>query len=358
MQHSSVDTTSEIGPINRRQAPGQAAFPKADSGPLLGSLTAVDPREVWLREDVNFTPWLLSNAKHLGDALGIELELTTAEHPVGAYSLDLIGEDKSHGVTLIVENQLEPSDHGHLGQLLTYAAGTDASSVVWITTQFRDEHRQALTWLNEHTDENTHFFGVELQVVQIGDSLPAPLFKIVAQPNDWGKAVKSATSGQAGVRSQLYLAFWTKFLEALNRQHRDWTRATPPSGNSCWMSSRYNGVGYVSVFAGGATIRQDVNIDRPTFAESHAIFDALYQRREIIEQRYGKALEWDAVDDRKLCRLSDSRPGDVSHSDEYDEYIAFFVDASERLRAAIGPELRAAVVAADEIVAAAVVTVE
>jgi hypothetical protein len=88
---------------------------------------------------------------------------------------------------LIVENQLGESDHGHLGQLLTYAAGTAASTIIWITTRFRDEHRQALTWLNEHSDRDTHFFGVELEVVRIGDSAPAPLFKVVALPNDWQK---------------------------------------------------------------------------------------------------------------------------------------------------------------------------
>jgi hypothetical protein len=100
--------------------------------------------------------------------------VTNAEHTVGGYALDLIGRDLTNGRVVIIENQLADSGHTHLGQLLTYAAGTSAATIIWLTTRFRDEHRQAMTWLNEHTDEDTHFFGVELQVVRIGESAPAP----------------------------------------------------------------------------------------------------------------------------------------------------------------------------------------
>jgi hypothetical protein len=116
---------------------------------------------------------------------------------VGGYSLDIIGKDQTNGVVLIEEN-LGDSDHGDLGQLLTYAAGTAASTIVWITPHFRDAHRQALTWLNEHTDQDTHFFGVELEVVKIGESAPAPVFKVVALPNDWQKSVRASTGPAAG----------------------------------------------------------------------------------------------------------------------------------------------------------------
>src|SRR5690349_15136925 len=121
----------------------------------LGRLTAVDPRTVWASEDGDFTPWLLSNADRLADALGIDLELTAAEHPVGNFLLDLAGKDITNEAVLIVENQLEPTNHTHLGQLLTYAAGTGAATIVWISPAFKEEHRQALDWLNEQTGEDT-----------------------------------------------------------------------------------------------------------------------------------------------------------------------------------------------------------
>jgi hypothetical protein len=151
-----------------------------------------------------FTPWLLSNAQHLGEALGMELELTGAEHPVGSFSLDLIGRDLSTGERVIVENQLEKTDHGHLGQLLTYAAGVeDVTNIVWVAPTFQPEHRAALDWLNTRTDESTRFFGVEVSAVRISGSPYAPLFRLISQPNDWQKTIKSASQPSQGLSSRL-----------------------------------------------------------------------------------------------------------------------------------------------------------
>ena len=175
--------------------------------PNLGRLTTVLPRDVWTHEALNFTPWLLQNVDVLSDLLGMDLELQVAEHPVGDFSLDLLGRDASDDSVVIVENQLEQSDHGHLGQILTYAAGTNPKTIVWIATGFRPEHRAALDWLNEHTDPDTRFFGVEIGVVRIGDSSPAPNFRLVAEPNDWEKQVKAATA--AGAITERSKLFWT-----------------------------------------------------------------------------------------------------------------------------------------------------
>ena len=125
-----------------------------------------------------------------------------------------------------MENQLAVTDHSHLGQVLTYAAGTAASTIVWIATAFREEHRQALDWLNDNTGDNAHFFGIQLQVVRIGQSEPAPLLNVVVQPNDWQKQVRAAT--QAGAitgKGALYVAFWTRFLERVHVEHPDWTQS-------------------------------------------------------------------------------------------------------------------------------------
>ncbi len=142
--------------------------------PELGRLRAVATRQVWNHEARDFTPWLLSNADVLGEVLGMDLVMSQAERRVGGFSLDLIGTDEATGETVIVENQLDVSDHGHLGQILTYAGGTNPVNIVWIATSFREEHRAALEWLNERTDERTRFFAVEVSVVRIGDSAPAP----------------------------------------------------------------------------------------------------------------------------------------------------------------------------------------
>lgn len=217
----------------------------------LGKLEPVDPRTVWQHEAHSFTPWLLENGERLAEALGIDLELETAEHSVGGYKLDLFGRDITNDAVLIVENQLDTTDHSHLGQVLTYAAGTAASTIVWIATKFREEHRQALDWLNENTGEQAHFFGIELQVVKIGESLSAPLFNVVVQPNDWQKQVRAATQpGVVSGKGALYIQFWGRFIERVHAKHPDWTKAKAV-GPQNWfeMRSPIKGCGISSSFA-------------------------------------------------------------------------------------------------------------
>ena len=156
--------------------------------PNLGRIELVQNlRETWPNEAQHFTPWLAKNLEQLGDALGMDLELQETEAAVGGYSLDVLATDLNDDRTVIIENQLEATNHTHLGQLLTYAAGYDANVIVWLTREFRDEHRAALEWLNQRTDEQTQFFGVVVELWRIGDSPLAPHFKVVASPNDWRK---------------------------------------------------------------------------------------------------------------------------------------------------------------------------
>ena len=155
--------------------------------PNLAKIERVDLREAWPNEAVDFTPWLAENIAVLGEALGMDLELQDTEAAVGGYSLDVLATDLNQNRPVIIENQLETTNHDHLGMLITYAAGYDANVVVWLTRDFRDEHRQALDWLNQRTGEETQFFGVVVELWRIGDSLPAPYFKAVATPNDWRK---------------------------------------------------------------------------------------------------------------------------------------------------------------------------
>ena len=158
----------------------------------LGQLEAVDLRTIWGDESRDFTPWLAENLDQLGEALGLDLQLLESESGIGPFAVDVLAEEDETFV--VIENQLERTDHTHLGQLLTYAAGRDARTLIWITPDFRDEHRAVLDWLNRWTTGHIKVFGVEVRAVRIGDSLPAPEFRPVAFPNTWSRQVRSQTA--------------------------------------------------------------------------------------------------------------------------------------------------------------------
>lgn len=312
------------------------------SAPTLGQLTALDPRTVWAHEAHHFTPWLLDNAASLGAVLGIDLELSAAEHPVGGFALDLLGRDLTNDCVLIVENQLTTTDHGHLGQLLTYAAGTDAGTVIWLATAFREEHRRALDLLNDLGGEAVRFFGVEIGVVKIGDSSPAPLFKLRAQPNDWHAMVASAakTNSQQAGKAALYQSFWGRFIERVKLQQPGWTNAhKPPAANWFSMPSQFKGGPYYSAsFAQGGKLRSELYIDYGDAEQNTALFSSLLSRREVTEERYGAPLTWEELPEKRACRIADYADGDVSNEQHADAYIDWLIDSGARLRSALSAD--------------------
>jgi hypothetical protein len=308
----------------------------------LGRLKPLDPKLVWTHEAHQFTPWLLDNADTLAEVLGIDLELSASEHPVGGFSLDLIGRDLTNDCVLIVENQLTTTDHGHLGQILTYAAGTDAKTIVWLATGFREEHRQALDFLNALGGEDARFFGVEIGVVQIGDHQPAaPLFKLRAQPNDWHSqtsAVAKATSQQAG-KAPLYQAFWTRFLKRIGAEHPDWTNPhrKPQTVNWFDMRSQFKGGPfYAASFAANGKLRTELYIDYGDEDANLALFEQLAAKKAEVESNYGGPLVWEDLPGRRAFRIADYRDGSITEGDQFDEYIDWFFDTGKRLRYAFG----------------------
>ena len=187
----------------------------------LGRLEKVDLREYWKREDTHFTPWLAQeeNISLLGDTIGMELEVQAQEANVGPFRADILWRNTADNSMVLIENQLERTDHTHLGQLITYAAGLDAVTLVWVVQRFTEEHRAALDWLNRITDDDFHFFGLEIQLWQIGDSVPAPRFNLVAKPNDWSKLVKDAAArGGLTESQQARVEYWLSFNAFLEDQ--------------------------------------------------------------------------------------------------------------------------------------------
>lgn len=294
---------------------------------------------MWPHEAHSLTPWLLENDDLLAEVLGIDLELTANEHGVGRFSLDLIGTDLTHDCTLIVENQLEPSDHDHLGKLITYAAGTDAKTLVWIAPQFRDEHRQALELLNSLAGDEVRFFAIELSAVRIGDSPVAPLLKAVVEPSDWHARLSSyaRSVGQASGRAAMYVEFWGKLLERIRAEHPDWTRArTPPASNWISMPCPFKGgPNYGLVFAQHGQLRVELYLDAVDPALVEDLYEQLRLRQAEIEARFGGPLSWEPLEGRRASRIAVYTHGDVMDVDAHPGYIDWFIETAARFRRAI-----------------------
>lgn len=157
----------------------------------LGTLKEIkDLREVWPHEAHDFTPWLAKNIDVLSETVGIDILIDETESSVGDFNVDIFATDADTGKKVIIENQLEETDHDHLGKLITYASGKSADLVIWLVRKARPEHRAAIEWLNNHTDERIGFILCEIKLFKIGDSEPAPKFEIIEQPNDWVKEMR------------------------------------------------------------------------------------------------------------------------------------------------------------------------
>lgn len=304
--------------------------------PELGRLQPVDVRDVWANEARDFTPWLLANADRLAEALGIDLDLRAAEHPVGNFSLDLIGRDLTNDCELIVENQLGTTDHGHLGQLMTYAAGTRAQTIVWIAPEFREEHREALRWLNNIAGDQARFFGVEVSVVRIGDSTPAPLFRLRAEPNEWSAVVSRETHALSD-RQISYRAFWEKLLGEIQARFPQWRRSSRISiSHYINLVSPFPHAHYAVVFrSGGTRLLVELYMDTRRDETGDVVFSRLFDAREQIERVFGEPLVWEDRPGRPTSVIFIERDVDVSDATRHGEYVEWILDVQQRMRAAL-----------------------
>ncbi len=280
----------------------------------------MDLREAWPNEAQNFTPWLAENIAELGEALGMDLELYQTEAPVGGYSLDILATDVNNNRPVIIENQLEATDHTHLGQPLTYAAGFDAGVVVWVTREFRDEHRQALDWLNQRTGEDTQFFGVAVELWRIADSPPAPHFRLEATPNEWRKQSLATTRREpssTSERHERYRDFFQPLIDRLREEHRVTNKRT--SSPRRWYilpTGVIRGTHYAAGFGGQGRVRVEIYIDSGDADQNFDIFESLSEKGDEIEAALGYPLDWQPLEGRRACRIALSRPGSIYDDEE------------------------------------------
>lgn len=267
--------------------------------PPLGRLESVDVRKYWEHEALEFTPWLAQdeNLQLLGETIGLPLELVDKEKAVGPFSADILCKRQGSDEWVIIENQLEKTDHTHLGQIITYAAGLQAGTVIWVASGFTDEHRAALDWLNERTNRNTRFVGVTVELWQIGNSVPAPRFNVVSMPNDWSKGVivpPDLTSGQVA-----WQRYWTAFRETIEADPGPLKPPAPSTGS--WVSFAV-GKSNVMIAAAGHQSAKWIRVE--LYLGGQAAKSRLAELRchkAEVERELGE-LEWQEM--KQDCRIA------------------------------------------------------
>lgn len=295
--------------------------------PELGKLTRIDPRTVWPHEAADFTPWLAEHLESLSEVLGLDLELVDRESPVGDFSADILAKDLGTGRVVVIENQLGPTDHGHLGQTITYAAGLDAQVIIWISRDFREEHRQALDWLNRGHGTTTDFFGVVVEVLQIEESKPAVSFRPVAFPNDWSRRHRPRSrDGELTSKQERYRQFFQLLIDELRDNHRFTNARAGQPQNWYSFSSGHRGFLYSVSFATGGRLRTEIYVDTGDGERNQTALESLRSQTKDIESEFGERLEWEALEGKRACRIALYRDASIEDSDEkLEEYRAWAV---------------------------------
>ncbi len=268
----------------------------------IGKLKEVDIRELWKHEQYDFSEWLSKkeNIENLNEILGLTLVDISKETYVGSYRCDLFAKDETTGIKVIIENQLEVSNHDHLGKIITYASGLDAKVVVWIVKEAREEHRSAIEWLNNNTNSNVNFFLIEIHAYKIGESDPAPMFQVVEQPNDFIKNNKSTNREESMNKSQSQrIEFWNQFNNVVIE------RGKPFNIRKATTDHWYNvAIGTSEAHIDITLVNKDSLIGVELYiTDNKELFDKLYNRKDDIEQELGYKLDWRRLDNSKASRI-------------------------------------------------------
>lgn len=302
----------------------------------LSKINLIPLRDCWDNEATDFTPWLAEeeNISLLADALGLtELEVKAQEEHVGPFRADILCKDPSNDKLVLIENQLEKTDHSHLGQILTYAAGLDAVTIIWIAEKFTEEHRAAIDWLNRITDKDFNFFGIEIQLVKIGNlDAVAPIFNVIAKPNGWSKDVRNSsqnTSEPTEGQSAKY-EFWSAFCDYMSNNPSKLFKTQSPSHDH-WMNiaigrSHFHVSLLINTRENKATVQMYMSED-----SDKIFFDALEKNREEAENAIGTKMEWRRLDGKKASTIDVYKLNcDFSDASKQQDVFAWYKEYTER----------------------------
>lgn len=315
--------------------------------PEISILESVELREYWKDESNGFTPWLADNIHLLSKVLGIDLEVEAQEKEVGPFRADVLCKEKMTNHWVLIENQLEMTDHNHLGQILTYAAGLEAFTIIWVARQFTAEHRATLDWLNRITASEINFFGIEIELWKIGDSPAAPNLKVVSQPNDWSKQVREGSrKAELTPGRKHQLEFWKGF-KAYLEEKKSIVKPTQPLAQHWMNHSIFGRSGFKlnSIFSASDSItgtmsngelRVELQIDNK---QSNQYFTQLQEHKLEIEEQVGSDLTWYNQQDILAKRIYIRKSVDIYDISHWEEYFAWLKDNLEKFKQVFAPRI-------------------
>jgi len=304
----------------------------------LAKLKKIDLRDVWGHEALGFTRWLSEedNLNLLSDEIGVDIKLIQTEANVGRFNVDILAEESGSGRKIIIENQLEDTNHDHLGKIITYASGYDAEIIIWIVRDFREEHENAIDWLNEHTDENISFFLIKVELWQIEDSKPAPKFDIIVSPNEWAKAIKTSSSSNELTETKLQqLEFWNKFKNYVQETDKRIRLQTPrpqnwydvSAGSSEWHVA-------LTVNSQKNLIGCEIYINR-----NKELFNFLQEQKNEIEKEIGDKIVWVDSAVASAIKINKQVP-DLFNQAESEKYFSWLYEKTVLFQKVFGKFIR------------------
>jgi len=269
----------------------------------LGEIKELNLRDIFSNER-EFTRWLDERLDKLGQALNLDIIDSNIEEGVGSFSCDIAAKDADSNKTLIIENQFSTTNHDHLGKIFTYAAGKDASIVIWIAERFREEHKKALEWLNENVDPESSlsFFGVEIRCIQIDNSLPAPEFNIIVKPNDWERSIKISSPTRSETEKK-YFEFYSKLVNDYSKASPRWRKVKPQPQSWLWSGAGKSGLWYGWAFRSNNRFSTELYFATADKNENERMFEELERHRDKIDHEI-QGLSWEKLDTKKACRIA------------------------------------------------------
>ena len=301
----------------------------------LHTLEKVNLREIWKHEAHNFTQWLAleDNISLLLDEIGVTAENIVTEDSAGKFNVDITADEVGTGKKIVIENQLEKTDHSHLGQLLTYASSFDACIIVWVVAEVREEHKRAIEWFNEHMRDEISFFLVRTEVYRIGNSEPAVKFNVVVEPNTWSKILRMKGTTEKRITDTMinHLNFWEGFKDYSSKTDTK-LRITRTPRSQHWYD--------ISIGKSGVNLSltrntRDKNVGAEIWiGDSQNIYNKLFENKDLFETTMGIDVQWNELENKKASRVRCMYTCDPDDNNSHDEYYQWLIDTSEKLQKA------------------------